>query len=251
MYLISSSFGNDSIALIQWVKEQGLEDVYVLYCDTGWSHPEWPARVRKGFLLAESYGFTTWAVKGEFDFEGIVKMKGGFPNNLFQWCSGLLKGIPLNEFDAFLDPNCEATVVIGKRREESEARKDTPEYIENSDYHEGRTVWHPLYLHTERQRNALIKRAGWKVLKHRSMECCPCVNANRNDLRHTPDNQIDRVRELEMVVGRNMYKPSRHGGAEGIDQVMDWALSTPRRYKKGQMMLWTRSELCGSGLCGY
>ena len=251
MYLLSASFGNDSIALIQWAHEHKLDDVLVLYCDTGWSHPEWPARVKRGFALAESYGFTTWQVKGEFDFQSIVLMRGGFPDNQYQWCSGLLKAIPLNEFSAFLDPSCDATVIIGKRRAESVKRKDLPEFIEGSEYHEGRRVWHPLYAHTDRERDELIYRAGWEPLPHRSMECCPCVNASRKDLRHTPDSQLDKVRLLEKQIGRNMFRPAKHGGAMGIDQIVEWALSPPRRYRKGQQILFTRAEMCGSGLCGY
>jgi len=251
MYFLSSSYGNDSIALIQWAYENGLGDVYVLYVDTGWSHPDWPERVKGGMALAESYGFTTWTVKGQFDFPGIVRMRDGFPNNKYQWCSGMLKGIPLNEFQAFLDPNCEATVIIGKRRAESTKRKDTPEFIESSPYHEGRLVWHPLYMHTDSQRNELVQRAGLEVLPHRSMECCPCVNANRLDLRNTPPERIDAVRELESAIGRTMFKPSRSGGGVGIDEVMKWAWSSPGRYRRGQGLLWEHKEMCASGLCGY
>jgi len=41
-YCISSSYGNDSIALIQLAHDLGLQDVTVAYCDTGWASDEWP-----------------------------------------------------------------------------------------------------------------------------------------------------------------------------------------------------------------
>jgi 3'-phosphoadenosine 5'-phosphosulfate sulfotransferase (PAPS reductase)/FAD synthetase len=247
MYLISTSFGNDSIALIQLAHELGLEDCYVVYIDTGWSHPDWENRVMLGRALAESYGFITWTAKGFFDFESMVLMKKGFPSNQFQFCSGILKGIPFGDFADFIDPERKATVVIGKRREESEERKDTPEYIENSEYHDGRKLWHPLYKHTETERNKLIKRAGFKVLPHRSMECCPCVNANRNDLVYTPESRLDRVRYLESEIGKTMFRDYRHQGAIGINEVMEWACSGGH-YSKNQVRMFDNYK-CKSGLC--
>ena len=37
MHVLFCSYGNDSIALIQWAHERGLKDVVCLYSDTGWS----------------------------------------------------------------------------------------------------------------------------------------------------------------------------------------------------------------------
>jgi 3'-phosphoadenosine 5'-phosphosulfate sulfotransferase (PAPS reductase)/FAD synthetase len=39
MNVISSSYGNDSVALMQWAKERSLPDVTVAYCNTGWAAP--------------------------------------------------------------------------------------------------------------------------------------------------------------------------------------------------------------------
>ncbi len=249
-YIISVSYGNDSIALIQWAHEQGLENCYVVYCDTGWAHPEWPKRVRKGMALAEEYEFTTWNMQG-MSFEEMVLMRKGFPSQLYQWCSGILKTIPFGDFAEFIDPHKEAIVVLGKRRAESKNRAKTPEFVFASDYHEGRTVWHPLYKHSDKERDGLLLRAGFEPLPHRSMECCPCINANRNDLRKTPESQIDKVRQLERLIGKKMFRAYKHQGAFGIDEVMEWAASGRGKYNMNQMRLWNyRGELCPSGLCG-
>ncbi len=251
MYIISVSYGNDSVALIQWAHEQGLENVFAVYCDTGWAHPDWPGRVAKGMALAEKYGFTTWNVKGQFTFESMVKMKKGFPSQKMQFCSGILKVIPFGDFAEFIDPAKKATVIIGKRRSESRARANTPEFVIASEHQEGRNVWHPLYKHTDEERDTLIKRAGFKPLLHRSMECCPCVNANRQDLRETPESQIEKLRKLEADTGRELFRAYKHQGAWGIDEVMEWAHSSPGSFIKGQQKIWDyKGELCPSGLCG-
>ena len=38
-HVIFASYGNDSIALIQWAHERDLTDVAVAYSDTGWGAP--------------------------------------------------------------------------------------------------------------------------------------------------------------------------------------------------------------------
>ena len=250
-YILSVSYGNDSIALIQWAHEQGLDNCFVVYCDTGWAHPDWPARVKKGMALAESYGFMTWNVKGKYSFADWVRHKLMFPTNKYQWCTSYLKIIPFGEFLEFIDPFCTATVIVGKRRSESKKRESTQEFETHSKYYAGRAVWNPLYKHCDKERNKLIKRAGFKPLPHRSLECCPCVNAGRHDLRMTPEICIDKVRELEKTTGKTMYSVTRYMGATGIDEVMEWAASGRGKYHKKQMRLWNyRGELCPSGLCG-
>lgn len=252
MYLISSSMGNDSIALLQWAHERDLDDCYVIYADTGWGHPDWPARVEKGMRLAESYGFVTWTVRSYRGFGEWVAAKSMFPTNKYQWCTSYLKLLPFAEFLDFIDPYSEATVVVGKRRAESKKREGTQEFEQKSEYYTGRMIWNPLFKHTDKERNQLIGRTGFKPLPHRSMECCPCVNAGRQDLRETPETCLERVRQLEQETGKTMYSVSRYQGATGIDEVMEWAASGRGKFHKDQTRLWNyKGELCGSGLCGY
>ena len=47
MHIIFASYGNDSVALIQWAHERRLTDVTVLYSDTGWAADWWAERVLK------------------------------------------------------------------------------------------------------------------------------------------------------------------------------------------------------------
>lgn len=221
MNVISSSYGNDSVALIQWAHETGLPDVTVVYCDTGWAAPYWPARVDKGEALARSYGFQTHRCKS-MGMEELVRQRKGFPGNGMQFCTTHLKMVPFLEWIDEADPERKAVVLIGKRRAESERRKDTPEYVESSEVHGGRKVWHALYLHTDAERDALLARAGFTPLPHRSMECNPCVNANRGDFLRLTPGEVERVNDLEAEIGKPMFRPKRFN-AMGIHGVIQWA----------------------------
>jgi hypothetical protein len=149
-------------------------------------------------------------------------MKKAFPASGLQFCTAHLKGLPFLQWIDEADPECKATVLIGKRREESEDRKAIPEFIESSEHHGGRRVWHPLYLHSEPERDALLGRAGVEVLPHRSKECDPCVNANRSDFQRLSEGSIERVNDLEVELGKPMFRPKRFG-AVGIHGVIVWA----------------------------
>lgn len=221
-YAISASYGNDSMAMIRWAYEQGLKNVAVVYCDTGWAAPGWWQRVLAGENAARAMGFEVIQLKS-LGMVDLVRLKSGFPGNgKQQFCTAHLKGVPFLEWIDEVDPDCKTVVMVGKRREESIARKDTPEIVCESIFHGGRTLWHPLYLHTEVERDALLQRAGIEKLPHRSRECSPCVNANRADFLRLSPGEIERVNALEVEVARPMFRAKRFG-ALGIHGVMAWA----------------------------
>jgi 3'-phosphoadenosine 5'-phosphosulfate sulfotransferase (PAPS reductase)/FAD synthetase len=245
-YCISSSYGNDSIALIQLAYELKLEDVTVAYCDTGWASSEWPARVAMAEEWVKSLGFNTHRIVPNVQFEELMKFKKGFPNQRYQWCSAMLKIIPFLNWLDDVDQDLKTTVMLGVRRAESQERKNTPNRIEKSERHGGRDVWFPLASFTDEQRNELLGRAGFDVLPHRSMECAPCINANRTDLRLLKEVDIAKVEALESAVGKTMFRPKRHAGAMGIRQVIQWANAERGQYDARQSSLFN----CDSGMCG-
>ena len=227
MNIISSSCGNDSVALIQWAYENKLPDVTVTYIDTGWSAPNWEDRVNsvQDYVIGLGFKFVTIKSMG---MEALVRVKKGFPANQYQFCTQHLKGIPFLQWIDEYDPDCRAVVLVGKRRDESKARAETPEFIHNSEYHGGRTLYHPLYKHTSKDRDALLQRAGFSVLPHRSQECSPCVNANRADFKMLTTEQVQRVSDLEVEIGKPMFRAKRFH-ALGIHGVMTWAKHGKRK----------------------
>lgn len=247
MHVISASYGNDSVAMIQFAWERELTDVHVTYCDTGWSAEWWPVRVEAGERLAKRYGFVTHRVNS-IGFAKLARIKSGFPANGLQFCTAHLKGVPFLQWADEIDPGAEALILIGKRRAESAARAAIPEFVPNSDYHGGRTIWHPLFRHTDAERDALLSSAGFEPLPHRSLECNPCVNANRSDFRRLTDAEIKKVADLESEIGKPMFRPERFG-ATGIVGVVNWAKYSPGQAKAGQDDLFDLG--CGSPFgCG-
>ena len=55
-YVIKASYGNDSIALIQWMVEHGHTNAFVLHNDTGWARSDWAERVEAGEAFGRVHG---------------------------------------------------------------------------------------------------------------------------------------------------------------------------------------------------
>ena len=237
LFLASVSYGNDSIAMIQWCYEQGLAaDTALIYADTGWAHDDWATRVARAEAWARTLGFTPFRSKGE-GLEALVRRKKGWPRQGLQFCTQHLKVEPLNVVQDALDPDRFSVVLVGKRRAESANRRDTPEAIWRSPYNGNRALMHPLVALSDEERNALLQRAGWEPLPHRSDECFPCINSNKSDLLRLgveDPARVARIRLLEQDLGitskgkpRTMFRPYRYRGATGIDAMIRWA-STER-----------------------
>ncbi len=245
-----TSYGNDSIALIQHLHEtrKGAK-VYTVYSDTGWAAPEWIARVERAEELARSYSFEPVRIPSE-GFVPLAIRKKGFPRNGMQFCTTELKVLPAQRWLDSVDPDREGTCAVGVRREESRARALWPEWTEDSDKHGGRPLWAPLVRVTTEQRDAMIRRAGLEPLPHRSRECSPCINSNRADLRELSDERVEQIATLEAQMGwtsegkpRTLFRPYRHQGAVGIREVVRWAHSERGAYDPD-------TSGCDSGFCG-
>jgi len=228
-FVIFVSYGNDSVALIQWAHEQQLEDVAVVFTDTQWMADGWAERVDRCEEWTRTLGFTPYRTTS-IGFRQLARDRKGFPTQQFQWCSLVLKIEPGQRWLAEHDPDCRAVCLVGVRREESQDRSDFPEWLVKSMNHGGRVMLAPFATWTADQRNALIVKAGFEVLPGRSREC-RCINSNRKDMRRFTDNDWAAIKEAEAEVGRNMFRPHRHMGASGADEVRKWALSERGKYQ--------------------
>lgn len=248
-HIIFASYGNDSIALIQWAYENDISAT-IAYSDTGWCADWWRERVADAEAWAQGLGFETVRLESE-GMADLCRRKKAWPRGgggKFQFCTMELKEIPARKWMDEFDPECAATCMIGIRREESANRATFPEWVESSERHGGRELRAPLVRYTEAMRNELLSRTPFKPLPHRSKECWPCVNARKAELKLADDQTIERIESLENELGINskgnarvMFSPKRHNGAIGIREVVNDA-------KKGVDDLFSAG--CDGGWCG-
>jgi 3'-phosphoadenosine 5'-phosphosulfate sulfotransferase (PAPS reductase)/FAD synthetase len=250
MRVLFASYGNDSIALIQFAHEAGWDGVTVLHTDTGWAAPGWKPRVLEAEEWVRSLGFTAARTKGE-TMEQLVERKKAWPRGggrRFQFCTEALKEAPAVAWLEEHDPEKDAICLVGIRREESANRTHWPEWTPDSPKHGGRDLYAPLVRHTEAMRNDLIRRTPMPIISGRSKECYPCVNANKGELKWLDEPNIIRVERIEEKMGINgkgnarvMFSPARHGGAIGIRAVVE-----DSKHDSGLLF----EAGCDSGWCG-
>lgn len=252
MLIVSVSWGNDSLALVRYLHEHEAlakyDRVICVYADTGWASEDWPERVAQAEAAAKTYGFEAVRLQS-IGFVPLARLKKAFPRNGIQFCTTELKIKPITAWMEQVDPEAEAIIAVGIRREESKSRADWPIYIESSEKHGGRSAWFPLVRVLTQERDDLIRRAGFEPLPHRSKECFPCINSNRTDLRLLTEVRVAQIEKIEASMGittegkpRTLFRPYRHGGAVGIREVVRWANSEHGQYDP--------DVDCDSGFCG-
>lgn len=204
-YYIIGNFGNHSLAAMQFLIETKGSSIHFVYVNTGWAAASWLSRVEAGVAYAERKGVIVHQLHSEQDFEKLVLDRRQFPSPKFQWCASFLKALPVLAFLDDEDPASEALIVSGKRRIDSRRYTDLDEFEMNSELYQGRTLWNPLYAFDEAEFNALIQRAGFELLAHPSLECSPCIHANRDDLSLLDINAVKRLHNLETQIGQTMF----------------------------------------------
>lgn len=238
--IICCSGGNDSVALIRWAKITGLKNVTVLYNETGWAISWWKGRMKEIRTLCCKYGFKYAVTKSE-GFKNLVKRKKGFPmaaSNM-SFCSDYLKKQPTLEWLKKNDRGGNAVLYIGIRRCESQNRANHPRSIIADMRYDGRAMEFPLVTFSDMDRDLMQEPTGIDILLHGSMECFPCINSKRSDFRllaKYPE-RIKELARLEKQMGFTgkgkpmvMFRPYRHMGAIGIQEVIKWGLAERGKY---------------------
>jgi 3'-phosphoadenosine 5'-phosphosulfate sulfotransferase (PAPS reductase)/FAD synthetase len=258
-YIIKASYGNDSVALIQWAYEHGMANVAVLYNDTGWARGDWNDRVARLEDWVRSLSFEPYRTKSE-GLEALVRRKKSWPRQGIQFCTAELKMAPTAAWLDEHDPQRSAVIMIGVRRSESANRSKFPEHSVDRD---GVKIWAPLVDHDDGARNALLERAGVEPMASRSMECFPCINSNRADILALSQDEarIAEIEAIETSLGftskgkpRTMFRPYRYMGATGIREIVSWAKSPRGKFgdPQGEFDLddGNGSSGCEAGWCG-
>jgi 3'-phosphoadenosine 5'-phosphosulfate sulfotransferase (PAPS reductase)/FAD synthetase len=216
-YIARCSYGNDSIAMLQYMHECGLKDVAVVNNDTGWASEAWADRVAEGEAWARSMGWDAITLTSD-GFESVVINQteaGMFPTRQRKFCTKYLKIHPFLAWAKVADPEKRALVCVGVRRAESVARSKHPAFMPEKD--DGRHVWHPLIDFSDADRDAMIAKTPLPILPHRSDECAICINSNRADLRRALP------REIERAAGEDSFIPAPGEERDWlIAQLIEW-----------------------------
>lgn len=205
MFIIIGNFGNPTIALLQWAIEQKLNPTYVVSVATGWASEEWQKRVQEAENYAKNNGFSIERLQAQPAFSELVHERKHFPSQKFQWCATFLKGLPINDWLDKIDPRCQTTILLGKRRLDTRAYADLPEFLEASEHFGQRKVWHPLVNCSDQEFIDLIRRSGFSLLTHRSLECDPCIHSRGNDLNRLSSTSIIKTKNLEKELNITMF----------------------------------------------
>lgn len=220
MHILISNYGNESCALLQWAIKVKLQHVVVISVDTGWAADGWLDRVAAGEAFARQAGFGVVRLQSKLSFNELIQDRQSFPNKKFQWCAGFLKGLPILEWLDEQDPACEATLLLATRRATSRANFNLPEFIEESDYYNGRRVWHPLFDQQSID-DLLIDCSLERLTNNRSLECQPCIHSNANEIRQMAAKDVEKTDQLERIAGQPMFPAEAFEQQQGIVSIVD------------------------------
>ncbi len=232
MHIIISNYSKNSLALIQWAKQKQLENVTVCYIDTGWSAKGWLEYVAAAEEFSRQRGFHVQHLKSRISFQDLMDIKRGFPSQKHQWCSLHLKGITLLQWLDEIDSECRATLLMAKRNSEDSSEKPIPEFIEESEYHGGRRVWHPLFDLDNAQRDLLLSDINGIAPPVFVGECAPCINSSNAELSRLSEADICKTEELEEELGVWMFSSLESKNTGGIRTVVQQAKEHPEDEKQ-------------------
>ena len=252
-HIVAFSSGKDSQATLIWVanqvgsKEPGIwpkdkQDVVAVYNDTKWEHP---TILEHAKYVTDFLGVKLVVLTPARGFIQLAIHKKRFPSRMAQFCTSELKVKPF--IDYILDELTDQNLVIydGKRRLESEARKNTPQHCQFFKFYMepyktdkvGKKVGY-----TYRKKEVLARQGNYATEIYRPVVdwtgqqcidyiiangqvpnplyskgavrvgCYPCINSSHDELRKlfTYDSDLlAKLLDAERQVGSTFFAPDR------------------------------------------
>lgn len=237
IHLAQFSGGVDSLGVLLWLKEQGVE-FRACFEDTGWEHPityAYVEEVNQTLLGGELITLRSEKYEG---FADLVIKRHRVPGLRTRFCTQELKVFPVHRYIESL--NDEVTVYQGVRADESLARAKAgrSQWVEDAG---GYRIERPLFDWTKAQVFDFVKGHGLKpnplyLMGAGRVGCWPCVFVSLRELkaflRSTPEIK-DRLRNLESRLsedkGNNTF--FRYG------YIPERFCSRPYETKDGRMLM--------------
>jgi len=211
MKYIIANFGNDSVALIQWAFENKIKNVSVLSVDTGWRAKSWEKRVQKSKVWLQNTGIKHFDLVPDKSFKELVIIRNSFPSKRFNWCISFLKGMTLLNWLNKYDKRFLSEIWIPHRKSTSRLHlsSNNSEQIIHSPSFDNRKIRYPIFDCNQEQTIQLISKTPFKkVIKHRSLECHPCIYLGKEDSKKLTIEDIKKTKDLENIVKKNMFSKS-------------------------------------------
>lgn len=205
--VVRGNYSQETLVLLAYLSQQPSFDLYVnryvVYIDTGWSGEGWAYHVERGEQFAQALGYQPIHLHSQASFEDLIRDRGDFPSQKFQWCAGLLKGVPFINWLDERDPAGEWVIALPKRQ--ALARTPIPERIEACPYHGDRTVIHPIHGLSNETCQQWLSRFHLLDALTRSLECEPCVNLRAHEIAELKNSDIEKTNELENSIKKNLF----------------------------------------------
>lgn len=275
-HIVGFSGGIDSQACALWVRQQfPAEDIILLNSNAGGNESPITEMFieeysRTVFPVTHAHGIVAdmWKTEGFAERKGLdgnapltftemIKIKGRPPSRKAQFCTEKLKLEPQRRWvDENVNDDYER--YTGVRRDESDARKDTP--FREWDKYFDCYVNHPIadwpkskcfeYVTAQGEEyNPLYKLGFGRV------GCAPCINSGKDDIllwqQRFPE-MIEKVRRMELETGRTFFAPMVPGMyTNTIDQVLEWATTARGGRQQDFIRIYEERPACESkfGLC--
>jgi 3'-phosphoadenosine 5'-phosphosulfate sulfotransferase (PAPS reductase)/FAD synthetase len=180
------------------------------------------------------------------DFETMIQMKHRAPSRKAQFCTIVLKLRPQRRW-VLENVSDEYERWTGLRRDESEARKDTPER-EWDEYFDC-FVNRPLVDFPKQRCFDEVLAAGEPInplyaLGFGRVGCAPCINSGKDDVRRWADRfpaMIDKIRGCEQRTGVTFFSPMVPGIRPRLDGRGKWSVHN----YIDEVVAWSRTDRGG------
>ncbi|MDD2790033.1 MAG: phosphoadenosine phosphosulfate reductase family protein [Sulfurimonas sp.] len=215
MFVISISGGKDSkatliVSIPELLKVVTSSQIKVIFCDTGWEKYSTMQEINfiKNRLDDLNIEFKT--LKNEnypIGMLDLIKDKKAFPTRDVKTCTQLLKMVPaVDYYKSLNDIGLDVITLVGKRRDESEDRKD----IKDFDYYKYRnwkyTIFHPIADWTETDVYSFLDET-WGIPQsyfngNSRVGCDECFQADLKSISLMSDDKINQMSELECYISQ-------------------------------------------------
>ena len=218
MYVISISGGKDSkatliVSLPLLLEVVNPSQIKVVFCDTGWEKYETIQEIEtiKDRLQEFDIEFLSLSnPKYPNGMTDLIKSKKAFPTRMIKTCTQLLKMIPAVEYYKSLNDSGHKVInLVGKRRDESKDRANTPD-SENYPYRDWSfDIYYPIADWTETDVYSFLDES-WGIPQsyfngNKRVGCDECFQSDLKSISLMSEDKIIKMQDVELEVSKS-YK---------------------------------------------